>query len=113
MFNLNYGPFGKGGWFEDKKSWLSDMATQLKDSYHMDQWFKERAAGIAKDNGWPKPCSAEDYTRVWDWLFTMKGFRIKGPLSKIMRWLSFFECRAHYRKELHGLKLVLDTISRQ
>jgi hypothetical protein len=98
VFNLNYGPFGKGGWFEDKKSWLSDMATQLKDSYHMDQWFKERAAGIAKDNGWPEPCSAEDYTRVWDWLFTMKGFRIKGPLSKIMRWFSFFECRAHYRK---------------
>jgi hypothetical protein len=108
VFNLNYGPFGKGGWFEDKKSWLSDMATQLKDCYHMDPWFKEKAPGIAKDNGWPEPHTAEDYTRIWNFLFNMQGFRIKGPISKIMRWLSFFECRAHYRKELNGLKLVLE-----
>ena len=108
VFNLNYGPFGKGGWFSDKQAWLSDMATQLKDCYQMDPWFKERAPGIAKDNGWPEPCTAEDYTRIWNFLFTMKGFRIKGPLSKIMRWFSFFECRAHYRNELNGLKLVLE-----
>jgi hypothetical protein len=108
VFNLNYGPFGKGGWFEDKKAWLSDMVSQLQHSYQMDQWFKERAVGIAKDNGWPEPCTAEDYTRIWNWLFSMKGFTIKGPISKIMRWFSFFECRAHYRKELSGLKLVLE-----
>ena len=40
--------------------------------------------------------------------FGLEGFRIKGPISKIMRWFSFFECNSFHRNQLHALKFIID-----
>ena len=38
----------------------------------------------------------------------MNNFRIKGPLTKMMRWFSWFESAKFYTGESYGLKFVLD-----
>ena len=105
VFNLNYGPFGKGAWFHDKKAWLEYVEHNM-DAHH--QFFRDRASGIAADLGVSDPVSHEDYCRLWTSFISMESFRIKGPLSKLMRWFSFCEAYVHNRKDMHGLKLVLD-----
>jgi hypothetical protein len=58
------------------------------DAHH--QFFRDRASGIAADLGVSDPVSHEDYCRLWTSFISMESFRIKGPLSNIMRWFSFF-----------------------
>ena len=60
VFNLNYGPFGKGAWFHDKKAWLEDVEHNM-DAHH--QFFRARASGIAADLGVSDPVFHEDYCR--------------------------------------------------
>jgi hypothetical protein len=45
VFNLNYGPFGSGSWFADKKGWLLEFMASVKAH---DQLFGKYAGHIAK-----------------------------------------------------------------
>ena len=106
VFNLNYGPFGKGGWFLDKQTFLKEMALSCSSTH---QFFRARAPDIAEDIGRAEPVTDQDYKDIWDFVVGFqKGFKLKGPLTKVMRWFSFFEGYDFYRKELNSLKLVLD-----
>ena len=50
IFNLNYGPFGKGGWFNDKRDWvLSFINESSPDSAE----FRKYAPKIAKAHSGP------------------------------------------------------------
>ena len=105
VFNLNYGPFGKGGWFNDKKDFLKEVEASLT---HTHPFFRERAHAIAKDQGWDEPVTEADYEKVWHLVLQQSHFQKKGSLCKIMRWFSFFESCKAQRKDLNSLKLVLD-----
>lgn len=45
VFNLNYGPFGSGSWFADKKGWLLEFMASVKAHDHR---FIKYAGHIAK-----------------------------------------------------------------
>jgi hypothetical protein len=38
IFNLNYGPFGKGAWFAEKKQWLLEFLDAC--DHTSDYWLK-------------------------------------------------------------------------
>ena len=82
VFNLNYGPFGKGAWFADKQSWQSDLRSKLS---HTDPWFQERAPSIATDNGWATPQTEEDYLKIWDFVCVLvwRGSGSKGQFPRL------------------------------
>ena len=62
VFNLNYGPFRKSGFFEDKKaffqSWYSSNGAGC-------EVFRKYAADIAGDHGLPPPESEADFQDLW------------------------------------------------
>jgi len=46
IFNLNYGPFGKGAWFAEKQQWMLNFISEC--DHTSDMWNKY-AGKIAKD----------------------------------------------------------------
>jgi hypothetical protein len=49
VFNLNYGPFGKGAWFADKQEWLQHF---LADHDQNSPQFVKYAGKIAQAHSW-------------------------------------------------------------
>jgi len=82
VFNVNYGPFGKGHHFDEKKQFFENWkCTATVDS----EEFLRHKAGIAKDNGLPDPESVEDMENLLKLVREMRSFVTKGPLVKLMR----------------------------
>ena len=51
--------------------------------------------------------SVEDFELIYDSLADMGSVNFKGPLTKLMRWFSWWENYNFHRKELHGLKGII------
>ena len=81
VFNLNYGPFGKGSWYEEKKTFFEQWCAQASTD---DPWFLKYQARIAQDVGATCTC-AEDDTALLRRVLSMQNFTNKGPLVKMMR----------------------------
>ena len=106
VFNLNYGPYGKGRWFHDKRAFFEEWLSTVTEA---DAHFLRYAPQIAEDVGLPPPVTAEDRQRVLAAVKHMQSFRIKGPLVKMMRWFSWFESAAFYSRELHAVRMILEA----
>ena len=106
VFNLNYGPFGKSRWFHDKKAFFEAWAAQA--TVH-DPHFQRYAAHIAEDIGASPPATEAEHQQLLDSVLGMKSFVTKGPLVKMMRWFSWFESAAFYRRELHSIRMILEA----
>lgn len=46
VFNLNYGPFGKGTWYADKQQWMLNFMAECD---HTSAQWRKYAGKIAQD----------------------------------------------------------------
>jgi hypothetical protein len=82
VYNLAYGPFGKGHWFDEKSTYFN----QWKAEYTAQSpAFQKYAASIAKDLGKEEPETADDFEALFQAVLVMDNFKNKGPLVKLMR----------------------------
>ena len=103
IFGINYGPFGKGANFFEKKAMLEHFYAQV-DAYSPE--FRNFAIDYAKDNGM-RHSSDADFEDIFDSLADMASVNFKGPLTKLMRWFSWWENYNFHRRELRGLKGII------
>lgn len=103
VMNINYNPFGTGGWHATKKETLREMKARSDCSHPL---FVELAGKIGRDFGMPTE-THEDREAVWKALDEMPSFEQKGPVCKFKRFMSLSECWEFYKNHLWGLKLVL------
>ena len=103
IFGINYGPFGKGAHFHEKRSMLEYFFAML--DYRSPE-FRRFAVKYAKDNGMRHDSDA-DFEDIFDSLADMPSVNFKGPLTKLMRWFSWWENYKFHRKELHALKGII------
>jgi hypothetical protein len=106
VFNLNYGPFGKGHWFDKKKAFFEDWKDKASVN---DALFQKYAPRIAEDNDLPAPETPEQFHHLLELVKCMKSFVQKGPLVKMMRWFSWWVSAEFYKKELHAVKMILEA----
>ena len=104
IFGLDYGPFGSGAFFVEKKQMLEYFYCMLDSS---SPEFRKYADKFAKSIGMPA-VSAADYDALFDALTDMASFNFKGPLCKIARWFAWWELCLFHLPELWGLKCVLE-----
>ena len=83
VFNLNYGPFGKGVFFEKKKDFYEEWVQRAGPA---DALFRKYAARIADAQGVAEPVSDSDYAELFSKCTRMANAVHKGPLVKLMRW---------------------------
>eukprot|EP00959_Pyramimonas_sp_CCMP1952_P367299 7693051-Pyramimonas_sp.AAC.1 len=103
IFGINYGPFGKGANFHEKQSILEYFYSNL-DSDSPE--FRRFAVGYAMDNDM-RHHSNDDFDIIFDSLADMPSVNFKGPLTKLMRWFSWWENHKFHRKELRALKGII------
>lgn len=105
VFNLNYGPFSSGAFFETKKELLEQfVATCSPDT----EPFLSYAADLAKERGLAEPETAEQRQQLYDQVLQSSSFHTKGPLVKLMRWFSWLESATMYRNQLWSIKMILE-----
>ena len=104
VFNINYGPSGTGKWFERKAATLRQL---LATSSPHAEPFLSFLPMIAKERRIAEPCTAEQRDAVWRDFAVMETVRQKGPLMKLMRWFSFWDCNRFYRGEIWFSKVLL------
>ena len=103
IFGINYGPFGKGSYFHEKK-YILEHFLSLCDSTSPE--FKAFSEHYARDNDMRHETD-DDIEKVWDSLLDMPSVNSKGPLTKLMRWFSWWENYNFHRGELHALKAII------
>ena len=86
--NLNYGPFSSSAWHYKKKARLEDFCATRNCSDEL--WVKYQHL-ICKERRMQEPSSFDDCQALFETLHTLDSFNTKGPLIKLMRWLSWFE----------------------
>ena len=107
VFNLNYGPFGKGHWFQEKKNFADSWFASITIS---NATFVKYAPAIAADFGLEAPETDADYERLLAMVRTkVASFYTKGPLVKMMRWFAWFVSAFWYAPQLHSIKMLLEA----
>ena len=71
------------------------------------EFFCKYADEIAADLQRPAPDTAEDRAEILLACTEMEHLQNKGPLAKLMRWFSWFECARLYRPQLFAIKMIL------
>ena len=103
VFGINYGPFGKGVFFHEKKEMLEHFLSQCD---YTSQVFRAFSEGYAKDMNMGH-ATEEDIETVFDSLMDLPSATNKGPLTKLMRWFSWWENYKFHRPELRALKGII------
>lgn len=62
---------------------------------------------ICKERCIPEPQSSEERQRLFETLNDMNSVRALGPIVKLMRWFSWFQCEKYYAGECWGNKLIM------
>jgi len=106
VFNLNYGPFGKGNHFDEKKQFWEDWKANADID---DPFFRKYAKWIAQDMRLPEPSSVAEFEQLLAQVKKIKCCDDKGPLVKLMRWFSWWASARWYDGELVVLKMILEA----
>lgn len=104
IFNLGYGPFGSSAWFPKKQEWLSAF---LQDRSHTSPAFRSSCPMIAAERGVAEPHTEEQYLAMYETLKETPHILTKGPMCKLARWFSYFECLHFYSGWIAPMKLFL------
>ena len=104
VFNVNYGPFGSKEWFQRKQSMATDLVNST--SPH-EEPFVSFIPWICKERKVAEPQSAQEREQLFNSLLDMNHIRALGPIVKLMRWYSWFQCERYYSGECWGLKLIM------
>ena len=98
LFGLNYAPFGRGQFFDEKKDML-DYFYSVADHRH--PVFRKHASKFAEAND--MPCSGDDdFLAVFDSLMDTESFNFKGPAPKQSRWYAWWGGDAFHMKDVLG-----------
>ena len=107
LFNVNYGPYGSGGWFAKKRSCLEEFLLQNNsDSY----CFANYASVIARERRIREPQHEQDCEALFETLKHLQNFNTKGPLVKLMRWFSWFETACWWEGEHFATRMILEEM---
>lgn len=86
VFNLNYGPFGKGAFFEEKKAMMAFfLLTQSSGSAIFRKYAPLYAAALGMSLQ-----TEDDFDQLFSTLPDLPSFNSKGPLVKMMRWFAWW-----------------------
>ena len=99
-YNLPYGPYNSGQWHHRK-------VQAAKDFFARHEAFTSYVPWICWEMGEQEPSFPEDLEALWDKTQDAPHWSKKGPLVKLMRWLSFFQSAHYYRGDHFALKMVL------
>ena len=106
FFNVSYGPSGSKAWFERKRQAAREFL--LKHSATSDI-FLSYVPHICRELLMDEPSTQEELQGLYDRICTMDNLRILGPLTKLMRWFSLFECDRFYSGEIWLTKMVMSA----
>ena len=104
VHNINYGPAGTKTWFTRKRHALHEFCE--KRSCHSNP-FLSYMASICQERGEVEDGTAEQRERMWAAMKQMKGCQIHGPLTKLMRWYSWWESCKFHSGEVFFTKLLM------
>ena len=69
------------------------LANELMSSYSAhEEPFLSFVPWICKERGIPEPQSSEERQILFETLVDMNSVRALGPIVKLMRWFSWFQC---------------------
>ena len=105
FFNINFGPFGSGTWWYRKRAMLEEFLTS--EAIHGETWSKYQHL-IAEERRMEEPSCPDDQEALFQEMRSLQNFVGKGPLVKLMRWFSFFECCATWEGEFWATKMIME-----
>ena len=106
MFNINYGPFNSSQWWQRKRALLEEFLAST--TINSQLWNKYEGL-IAHERRMVQPSDEDDREELLRQMGAIQNFVIKGPLVKLMRWFSFFQCCNFYQHDFYATKMVLET----
>ena len=104
FFNLAYGPYNTGEWHDRKKQMAREFFTS---NDPLQEPFTSYIPLIAWEQGIEEPVFEDSIQALWDRIVDSPHWSCKGPLVKLMRWLSFFQCAQYYKGDLLSARMVL------
>lgn len=104
FFNTNYGPAGSKTFFAKKQALMAEFMASR--SAHADP-FLAYLPYIQAERGQPEPEDNLGRESVFNSLPNMNGFCALGPLTKLMRWWSWFQCEDWHQGECMASKMVM------
>ena len=104
LFNLGYGPAGTKVWFQKKRARLHEFL-ELR-SAHEDP-FLQYLPYIQAERQQCEPSDAAGREAVFSSLSNLNSFQTLGPLTKLMRWFSWFQSEHYFAGEVWCNKMVL------
>lgn len=85
-YNLPYGPFTSGQWHSRKMQAARDF---FEHNGPHSEAFTSYAPYISWELNQPEPSNNEELVELWERVQDAPHWNCKGPLVKLMRWLSF------------------------
>ena len=104
FFNINYGPSGSKTWFQKKQAKRTEFVNQK--SAHSNP-FLQYLPYIQEERGLPEPADSTGKEGVFNSIWTLNNFNALGPVAKLMRWFSWFQCDHYYSGEIWFTKMVM------
>ena len=106
LYNLNYGPGNTKAWFSRKEALAKEY--RLSGSSHQDP-FLAYIPHICEERGVPEPSNARQREELFSEILELRSVTTHGPLVKLMRWFSYWECFKFYEGECWFNKLILSA----
>ena len=104
LWNVNYGPFGSKEWHQKKVARAKDIVSS--NSAHCEP-FLSFLPWICKERQIPEPTTPEGREQILNSLLEMKSVTALGPIVKLMRWFSWFQCEHYYSGENWATKFIM------
>ena len=77
------------------------------EAIHGETWSKYQHL-IAEERRMEEPSCPDDQEALFQEMRSLQNFVGKGPLVKLMRWFSFFECCATWEGEFWATKMIME-----
>ena len=106
FFNINYGPCGTKRWMEKKHQEATAFLQQFTSESDI---FYSYLPFICKEMQIAEPTSPEGRAAILARVPDMASLLTHGPLTKLMRWYSWFECCHFYKNEIWMTKMIMSA----
>ena len=104
FFNVGYGPSGTKTWHSRRQALAQEFVRLHTAS---EEPFLSFAPHIASELGLPEPSSKEEREHIFNKILSMPSLTVLGPLTKMMRWFSFWECSDFFAGQCFMLKMIM------
>ena len=104
FYNINYGPSGSKAWFQKKKLQLDEFTSTIQCDQEP---FLTYLPYICQERQIPEPMDHQGRHQIWETIPRMNNVNVLGPLTKLMRWWSWFQCYHHFDGECYATKMLM------